>query len=110
MNPDSFNIYYLIPIPNFNNKIIIPIKNYIIINKFSYAYLNEPCRAINDIKICTSHLHLTAVDNDCVVNIVLEEKSMNCNLIPSSYRGLDLYVEEISNSFYFIYTLINQFM
>ena len=49
-------------------------------------------------------LRTCIVDNDCVVNIVLEEKSMNCNLIPSSYRGLDLYVEEISNNFYFIYT------
>lgn len=78
--PFEFTTYFIYPIPIFN-KIISPPKPYLILNERNelYQYQLEPCEEIEKTFYCHNYLQ---TEEDCIVNIVTQNKASNCTAVP----------------------------
>lgn len=78
--PQNFQTYFIYPIP-INNKIILPSKPYLILNERGvlHQYQDEPCEEVENVHYCLNHLQ---TEDNCVVNIIKNNKPNNCTTIP----------------------------
>lgn len=79
---DDFIQYKLLPIPNKNNMILYPEKQFITLNKETFWFHNEPCKNFGSINFCDKLVHLNLIEDQCIPNLIQNENSKNCKLLP----------------------------
>ena len=71
MYPETYSYYHLYPIPNKNNKILLPPKPYLIIGNNDYQYEDNECKNLHPVYYCTEkRVFNEAKQIDCIHEIL----------------------------------------
>lgn len=78
LNPDQYELFYFLPLPNQNSSIIIPSSTYGLKTKTTLLPLKDSCVLLNDIHQC-QRSQISLVNNTCEYEILFKNDFSSCS-------------------------------
>lgn len=98
--PESFSFYRLKQLP-LNNTYTLELKSqYLLLSKYVYQYVEEPCIKVEQIRYCTKSKLQKNSPNGCIENII-NNKPAHCSMIE---EPIDDTIEPMEQNYLFIRT------
>lgn len=82
LNPLSYVLYKLYPVPTTHHTVLIPHKPYLAMNDNKYSYIERECKHITDLDICTEDEKITSQTSDCIHHLIEHQDILpTCNFV-----------------------------